>query len=335
MGAPVQQHAEAALAPSAPAYSEHSNPFGEDDFQSVPVASAPPQQPFYADQKQSPFGQQEAPVYQQQPPQQFYGQPPQEPQQYYQQAPPQPLYSRMSLGPSQPLYNQQAGASLAPQPQVAPVYQQQQELPPAGPTTPQYTRLEASPYKDIAVTDPEKINDSYIAYKLHVTIIKDNRVVVGLRRFSDFYWLMTQLTAKFPGVIVPPTPEKKEVGKFNIEFLEMRRAGLESMVKRIANHPILMGSPDVKLFFETENLDSVSDSSSNHKISLLKLKKQVVDAGTRANAGKKSFFDFLGAAISGPLTKMYRICFSIFFPRQLFNHYPHPLQSIWRRRPLV
>jgi len=34
------------------------------------------------------------------------------------------------------------------------------------------------------------------------------------RRFTNFVWLYTQLTSKYPGIIVPPIPEKQALGEF-------------------------------------------------------------------------------------------------------------------------
>lgn len=57
-----------------------------------------------------------------------------------------------------------------------------------------------------------------------------------VRRYSDFAWLSGELSREFPGVIVPPLPEKQTVGRFGSEFVESRRRGLEKFLQRIASH---------------------------------------------------------------------------------------------------
>ena len=62
------------------------------------------------------------------------------------------------------------------------------------------------------------------------------------RRFRDFDWVHAQLSAKYPGVIVPPLPEKQSatvqtmrvsgVG-FSAEWLEERRSQLQRFVQRV------------------------------------------------------------------------------------------------------
>ncbi|KAJ1617610.1 hypothetical protein T492DRAFT_1098418, partial [Pavlovales sp. CCMP2436] len=62
------------------------------------------------------------------------------------------------------------------------------------------------------------------------------------RRFRDFDWLFAQLVDKWPGLIIPPLPEKAMAGKvsgadFTPEFIEMRRRHLETFLRRVTSHP--------------------------------------------------------------------------------------------------
>ena len=75
------------------------------------------------------------------------------------------------------------------------------------------------------------------------------------RRFTNFIWLYNQLTTKYPGYIVPPIPEKQAIGRFDSEFLEQRRIGLETCLRRIASHSALSKSSDFKLFLEADDLE--------------------------------------------------------------------------------
>ena len=63
-----------------------------------------------------------------------------------------------------------------------------------------------------------------------------------LRRYSDFEWLLEQLGSAFPGIILPPIPEKQAVGRFSPDFVEQRRRGLERFLSKISQHPLLVES---------------------------------------------------------------------------------------------
>ena len=96
------------------------------------------------------------------------------------------------------------------------------------------------------------------------------------RRFRDFDWLHAQLGLKFPGVIVPPLPEKQSatvqtmrvsgVG-FSAEWLEERRAQLARFLQRVVCHPSLHTAPDLQTFLEAseETLETWKRSSSEAK----------------------------------------------------------------------
>lgn len=65
------------------------------------------------------------------------------------------------------------------------------------------------------------------------------------RRYTDFVTLHNHLEDKYPWVVIPPLPEKKQTYTWNSEavsdtmdpdFVDRRRAGLESFLKRIASH---------------------------------------------------------------------------------------------------
>jgi len=71
-----------------------------------------------------------------------------------------------------------------------------------------------------------------------------------IRRFSDFAWLKEQLEAHYPGVIVPPLPDKIVVGRFSDEFVESRRRGLEKFLNALASHVLLKESQSLRVFLE-------------------------------------------------------------------------------------
>jgi sorting nexin-1/2 len=71
-----------------------------------------------------------------------------------------------------------------------------------------------------------------------------------IRRFNDFCWLRDQLEAQYPGVIVPPLPEKLVVGRFSDEFVETRRRGLERFLVGVSQHALLKESQALRVFLE-------------------------------------------------------------------------------------
>jgi sorting nexin-1/2 len=73
-----------------------------------------------------------------------------------------------------------------------------------------------------------------------------------LRRYSDFLWLYETLSMNNPGVVVPPVPEKSPFGRFDDQFVQQRRLGLERCIQKTANHPVLQNDTDLKLFLESD-----------------------------------------------------------------------------------
>jgi hypothetical protein len=65
------------------------------------------------------------------------------------------------------------------------------------------------------------------------------RTFDAIRRYQDFDWLHQQLTNSFPGVIIPPLPDKSIVGRFNADFIDARRRGLHKFLMRVLTHRLL------------------------------------------------------------------------------------------------
>lgn len=119
---------------------------------------------------------------------------------------------------------------------------------------------------DISVTEAEKrttgsgvnFRDVYTVYLVETRIPDDplpqGEMKVKLqpsctlwRRYSDFETLRNYLEIAYPFVIIPPLPEKKvmfawqnlAVDKFDPDFIDRRRAGLENFLLRVASHKVL------------------------------------------------------------------------------------------------
>ncbi|EOA19408.1 hypothetical protein CARUB_v10001113mg [Capsella rubella] len=118
----------------------------------------------------------------------------------------------------------------------------------------------SQPYLSVSVTDPVKLGNGVQAYISYRVITKTNlpeyqgpeKIVI--RRYSDFVWLRDRLFEKYKGIFIPPLPEKSAVEKFRFsaEFIEMRRAALDIFVNRIALHPELRQSEDLRTFLQAD-----------------------------------------------------------------------------------
>mmetsp|Transcript_12765 Transcript_12765/g.21686 ORF Transcript_12765/g.21686 Transcript_12765/m.21686 type:complete len:360 (-) Transcript_12765:33-1112(-) len=70
------------------------------------------------------------------------------------------------------------------------------------------------------------------------------------RRFSDFVWLRERLLETYPGVLVPPLPDKKFFGRFETEFIEKRKEALERFLNKCTLHPRLRVAEALRFFLE-------------------------------------------------------------------------------------
>jgi sorting nexin-1/2 len=66
--------------------------------------------------------------------------------------------------------------------------------------------------------------------------------------------LFTKLHEEYPGVIVPPCPEKNQLEKFRKSgtFIEQRRQALEVFINKVCGHRILKHSDLLRLFLEAD-----------------------------------------------------------------------------------
>lgn len=115
---------------------------------------------------------------------------------------------------------------------------------------------------EITVGDPIKVGDitsAHIVYTVHTKTNSPNFSSVETsvtRRYKDFRWLYHALENNNPGIIIPPPPEKQAVGRFDEDFVESRRAALENMLNKCANHNSLQSDPDFRIFLESETFST-------------------------------------------------------------------------------
>ncbi|KAI9032265.1 Vps5 C terminal like-domain-containing protein, partial [Hyaloraphidium curvatum] len=119
------------------------------------------------------------------------------------------------------------------------------------------------PKFEISVGEPSRVGglDAHTSYRIRTKTTSPkfrNPEVSVNRRYRDFLWLFNQLSIGHPGVIIPPLPEKQTMGRFQEEFVESRRVGLERFLQKITSHPMLFDDADVKVFLESETFSADS-----------------------------------------------------------------------------
>lgn len=126
-------------------------------------------------------------------------------------------------------------------------------------------------------TEPGTLGLSYWSYKITSNTRLEQykeKTNICQRRYNDFLWLRERLIADYPGVIVPPLPEKTMLGtveKFissavdTKSLLEYRQRALTKFLTRVGEHPILQKAPVLQQFLEMEEqqFHSMVKSSKN------------------------------------------------------------------------
>ncbi|MQL80718.1 hypothetical protein Taro_013164 [Colocasia esculenta] len=141
------------------------------------------------------------------------------------------------------------------------------QMSPPGSSSPSPRSPSNRPFLSVSVTDPVKLGNGVQAYISYRVLTKTNfpdyqgpeKIVI--RRYSDFVWLRYRLCEKYRGIFIPPLPEKSAVEKFRFtsEFIEMRRQALDVFINRIASHPDLQQSDELRTFLQEdeENMEKV------------------------------------------------------------------------------
>lgn len=119
----------------------------------------------------------------------------------------------------------------------------------------------------VSVGDPVKrdefsatlaaIGKKYVTYKVtsHTTLPEFRRPEFSVRRrFRDFVALADRLSQTHRGYFIPPRPEKSVEGSMSAskEFIDMRMLSLDIYLKKLAKHPVLRQSIELRLFLEIE-----------------------------------------------------------------------------------
>ncbi|KAI8391637.1 uncharacterized protein BYT42DRAFT_202357 [Radiomyces spectabilis] len=113
----------------------------------------------------------------------------------------------------------------------------------------------------VMVDDPQKHPDgSFMTYLVttHTTVetFSSPHPRPVRRRYQDFVWLQSALSLEFPACVVPPLPERHRLkyvkgNRFEAQFIERRRLGLQWFLDRIAQHPYFQRSQCTRVFLES------------------------------------------------------------------------------------
>jgi len=149
----------------------------------------------------------------------------------------------------------------------------------------------------ITVSDPVKrvegsvipgVSGGYITYKVETKTSLPSfkaRECLVRRRFRDFVELSELLSQTQRGFFVPPRPEKNVVEgqRMTKDFIEGRRLALEKYLAKLAGHPVISHSSELRVFLECDGELSLSPEWSALKPShasvlegVAKLPKQLI-----------------------------------------------------------
>lgn len=147
---------------------------------------------------------------------------------------------------------------------------------------------------DVVVMQPQKMQDggtslvpgggSYITYlivtRTNIPEYRGTEFSVR-RRFRDVVTLADRLADAYRGYFIPPRPDKSIVESQVMqkqEFIEQRRASLEKYLGRLAQHPVLRKSDELRLFLQFQGklpLTPTTDMASRMLDGAVKLPRQL------------------------------------------------------------
>ncbi|KAB1202228.1 Sorting nexin 2B [Morella rubra] len=102
------------------------------------------------------------------------------------------------------------------------------------------------------------------------------------RRFRDVVTLADRLAESYRGIFIPPRPDKSVVESQVMqkqEFVEQRRVALEKYLRRLAAHPVIKRSDELKVFLKVQGklpLPTTTDVASRMLDGAVKLPKQLL-----------------------------------------------------------
>ncbi|WOL06861.1 hypothetical protein Cni_G15595 [Canna indica] len=173
-------------------------------------------------------------------------------------------------------------------------------------SSPRSARAATSDYLKISVSDPQKEQETanslvpgaatYITYlittRLRSAATRDGDSVpaefVVRRRFRDVVTLSDRLAEAYRGFFIPPRPDKNVVESQVMqkhEFVEQRRLALERYLWRLAEHPVIGKSDELRVFLQAKGklpLPTTTDVASRMLDGAVRLPKQLFGEGPAA-----------------------------------------------------
>ncbi|XP_038980260.1 sorting nexin 2B-like isoform X2 [Phoenix dactylifera] len=156
-------------------------------------------------------------------------------------------------------------------------------------------RAAASEYASIAVSDPQKEQDAVNSLVpgggAYVTYLITSRTRAGgaefrvRRRFRDVVTLADRLAEAYRGFFIPPRPDKNVVESQVMQkhdFVEQRRSALEKYLWRLAVHPVIGNSDELRVFLQVQGklpLPTSTDMASRMLDGAVRLPKQLFREG--------------------------------------------------------
>ena len=139
----------------------------------------------------------------------------------------------------------------------------------------------------LTVTNPTRVADgmtSYVCYTVNTTTTNEKYSYSQcqvIRRYSDFLWLHDILATDYPYAIIPPMPEKNQMNRFEIDFVESRRAALQAFLCEIAKDELLKESTRLVSFLTADD-EAFAEEKAETKQSLRdELKGNPMEAGMK------------------------------------------------------
>lgn len=103
-----------------------------------------------------------------------------------------------------------------------------------------YTLFQVSSFKSVSVRTDLDDPSTDVAW-----------VTVG-RRFSHFAALEEALRRQYGGLVIPPLPDRRFLGRFDAGFVEQRQNDLERWLCRVLRHPVLRDSQALEIFLTSQ-----------------------------------------------------------------------------------
>ncbi|XP_047333913.1 sorting nexin 2A-like [Impatiens glandulifera] len=187
----------------------------------------------------------------------------------------------------------------------------------SGETSSSSSPTSMSDYIWISVSDPQKeqeLSNSIVpggnAYFTYLITTRTNmRDFNGSefsvrRRFKDIVTLSDRLSESYRGFFIPLRPDKNVVDSQVMqkqEFVEQRRIALEKYLQRLAAHPVIKNSDELRLFLQVQGklpLEKTTDVASRVLDGAVKMSKQLlgevepIETSQPARGGGRDFMRF-------------------------------------------